>query len=162
MHVPFPTETVHRSPGVQELQWLLENLVTQTPGARRAVVVSRDGLLLLSTDPTHRDPTAAPWGAGGVRHGAEAASVISGINSLTHGASHLMNGGAVRRTAITLAHGGLLLSPLGEGALLGAHTGPECDPTAAAQQVARYAEQVARLLTPEVRRELRAAVPPVD
>lgn len=158
MHPPPPVDTAYLSPSVQELQWLLENLVVQVPGTHCAVLVSDDGLLLLTTDPAHRETPRTPWGGDGARLGAETATVVSGIDSLTRCAAGLMDGGTVRRMVVTMAYGGLLVTPVGERTLLAVHAGPACDTTAAARQMAQCAEQTARLLTPQVRRELRATV----
>ena len=159
MHPPPPVETAYHSPSAQELRWLLENLVAQVPGTRRAVLVSDDGLLLLSSDPAHQGTAPTPWGGDGARAGAETATVVSGIDALTRCAAGLMNGGPVRRLVVTMAYAGLVVTPVPERALLAVETGPGCDTAVVAQQAAVCAAHTARLLTPEVRRELRATVP---
>lgn len=47
-----PTTRTTSSTEARNLRWLLDNLVDEVPGVRSVAVVSSDGLLLLSSDPT--------------------------------------------------------------------------------------------------------------
>jgi predicted regulator of Ras-like GTPase activity (Roadblock/LC7/MglB family) len=92
----------------QSLVWLLEQLVQRTPGARHAVVLSRDGLKLC-------------WTPGlSIDHADQLSAIASGIASLSGAASvEFGNGTGQLRHAMAEFDGGLLLIiEAGEGAHL--------------------------------------------
>jgi predicted regulator of Ras-like GTPase activity (Roadblock/LC7/MglB family) len=68
--------------------WLLDNFVRTVPGTRHTLVVSADGLLMAMSD--NLDRTS----------GDQLAAIVSGMSSLTRGASRQLNGGAVRQSII--------------------------------------------------------------
>ncbi|MFG2140327.1 roadblock/LC7 domain-containing protein [Streptomyces sp. NPDC048650] len=90
------------------LDWMLENLLQKTPGARHALVLSRDGLKLCHS----KDLT--------VDQADQLAAIASGIQSLSHGASvEFGDGTGGVRQAMTEFHGGLLfIVEAGNGAHL--------------------------------------------
>ncbi|MFJ9416913.1 MULTISPECIES: roadblock/LC7 domain-containing protein [unclassified Streptomyces] len=90
------------------LDWMLENLLQKTPGARHALVLSRDGLKLCHS----KDLT--------VDQADQLAAIASGIQSLSHGASvEFGNGTGGVRQAMTEFHGGVLfIVEAGNGAHL--------------------------------------------
>ncbi|MEU9604787.1 roadblock/LC7 domain-containing protein [Streptomyces sp. NPDC048057] len=83
--------------GATGLGWLLEGLLERTPGARHALVLSRDGLKLCHT-------------AGLSEDRADQLSAISaGIQSLSHGASvEFGDGSGGVRQSMTEFYGGIL------------------------------------------------------
>ncbi|MET8758923.1 roadblock/LC7 domain-containing protein [Lentzea sp. NPDC004782] len=90
------------------LDWLLENLLARTSGARHALVLSRDGLKLCHTSALTVDRAD------------QLAVIASGIQSLSYGASVEFGdgNGGVRQSMIEF-HGGLLfIVEAGEGAHL--------------------------------------------
>ncbi|MER8000673.1 roadblock/LC7 domain-containing protein [Streptomyces sp. NPDC095613] len=91
-----------------KLNWLLENLLQRTPGARHALVLSRDGLKLCRTPELSVDQAD------------QLAAIAAGIQSLAHGASvEFGNGEGGVRSAMTEFYGGLLLIvEAGDGAHL--------------------------------------------
>lgn len=149
----------------RNLHWLLSSLVEEVPGARSVVVVSSDGLLLLSSDPvtdvnvnadvgvtaTGRRPS--PRGAG-----ADLATVVAGIGSLTLGAARLMDGGAVKQTMVAMAEGNVFVMSISDGSLLGVHTTPDCDMSVVAYHMGLFVGRAGHVLTPELRSELRASM----
>ena len=92
---------------VAEFHWLLKDFVKETAGAREAFAVSSDGLLLAAS-------------LGPDREGLDQiAAVISGLASMSRGASHVL-GLAELRTVIIESEGGyLLVARIGNGSSLG-------------------------------------------
>ena len=90
------------------LDWLLETLLARTPGARHALVLSRDGLKLCLSSGLSID------------QGDQLAAIASGIQALAHGASiEFGDGTGGVRQSMTEFHGGVLfIVEAGEGAHL--------------------------------------------
>ncbi|MFF9482849.1 roadblock/LC7 domain-containing protein [Streptomyces sp. NPDC014733] len=90
------------------LDWMLENLLQKTPGARHALVLSRDGLKLCHSPGLTVDQAD------------QLAAIASGIQSLSHGASvEFGDGTGGVRQAMTEFHGGILfIVEAGHGAHL--------------------------------------------
>ncbi|MFD7548404.1 roadblock/LC7 domain-containing protein [Streptomyces sp. NPDC059578] len=86
--------------------WLLEGLLARTPGARHALVLSRDGLKLCRTPELSVDQAD------------QLAAIAAGIHSLSHGASvEFGDGGGGVRSAMAEFHGGVLfIVEAGQGA----------------------------------------------
>ncbi|WP_066927234.1 roadblock/LC7 domain-containing protein [Streptomyces sp. NBRC 110611] len=153
----------------RNLHWLLTNLVDEVPGIRSVVVVSSDGLPLLSSDPAGPATTTAPrpatttaprpGGRSGPR-GADAdlATIVSGLASLTRGAADLMDGGTVKQTMVTMDEGSLFVVSISDGSLLGVHATPDCDMNVIAYHMALFVGRAGHVLTPELRSELRQSM----
>ncbi|MFJ5553375.1 MULTISPECIES: roadblock/LC7 domain-containing protein [unclassified Streptomyces] len=141
----------------RNLQWLLTDLVEEVPGLVSVAVVSSDGLLLLSSDPGHasaeRAETKGPRGAS-----ADLATIVSGLGSLTAGAAHLMDGGGVKQTMVSMEHGSVFVMAISDGSLLGVHATPDCDMSVVAYHMALFVGRAGHVLTPEVRSELRQSM----
>jgi len=107
-----PMNTTDRS-----LDWLLENLLEKTPGARHALVLSRDGLKLCLTSGLSVDQAD------------QLSAIASGIQSLSHGASiEFGDGSGGVRQSMTEFHGGILfIVEAGEGAHLAVVAHDEAD-----------------------------------
>lgn len=92
----------------RSLDTLLEELVAGTPGARHALVLSRDGLKLSMS------------GGLSVDRADQLAAIASGIQSLAHGASlEFGDGTGGVRQSMTEFHGGILfIVEAGDGAHL--------------------------------------------
>lgn len=101
----------------RSLDWLLENLLKKTPGARHALVLSRDGLKLCLTSGLSLDQAD------------QLAAISSGIQSLSHGASiEFGDGSGGVRQSMTEFHGGILfIVEAGEGAHLAVIAEDEAD-----------------------------------
>ncbi|MFI8102063.1 roadblock/LC7 domain-containing protein [Streptomyces sp. NPDC086023] len=141
----------------RNLQWLLTDLVEEVPGLLSVAVVSSDGLLLLSSDPgqadAERPETKGPRGAS-----ADLATIVSGLGSLTVGAAHLMDGGGVKQTMVSMEHGSVFVMAISDGSLLGVHATPDCDMSVVAYHMALFVGRAGHVLTPEVRSELRQSM----
>ncbi|MCQ0023709.1 roadblock/LC7 domain-containing protein [Streptomyces somaliensis DSM 40738] len=152
------TGTRGLSSEARNLHWLLGNLVEEVPGVRSVAVVSSDGLLLLSSDPGPTDPgtvagrtdrTRDPRGSG-----ADLATIVSGIASLTTGAARLMDGGAVRQTMVAMDRGSVFVMSISDGSLLGVYAASDCDMSVVAYHMALFVGRAGHVLTPEIRSEL--------
>ncbi|WP_055545783.1 roadblock/LC7 domain-containing protein [Streptomyces sp. NBRC 110028] len=101
----------------RSLDWLLENLLEKTPGARHALVLSRDGLKLCLTSGLSVDQAD------------QLSAIASGIQSLSHGASiEFGDGSGGVRQSMTEFHGGILfIVEAGEGAHLAVVADDEAD-----------------------------------
>lgn len=117
-----PSSTYGLSREARNLHWLLSNLVEEVPGVRSVVVVSTDGLMLLSSDARHHAATAAadPVAQDGPKgSSADLATIVSGLGSLTLGAAKLMDGGSVKQTMVAMDEGSLFVMSISDGSLLG-------------------------------------------
>ncbi|GAA1415411.1 roadblock/LC7 domain-containing protein [Kitasatospora putterlickiae] len=101
----------------RDLDWLLENLLTNTPGTRHALVLSADGLKLCHTSGLGNDQAD------------QLAAIASGLQSLAHGASiEFGDGTGGVRQSMTEFHGGVLcIVAAGEGAHLAVVTDEDAD-----------------------------------
>ncbi|MEU5521745.1 roadblock/LC7 domain-containing protein [Streptomyces sp. NPDC047860] len=142
----------------RNLHWLLTNLVEEVPGILSVAVVSSDGLLLLSSDD---DRNTEARGARSTRRSgprgsaADLATVVSGIGSLTIGATKLMDYGPVKHTMVAMDQGSLFVMSISDGSLLGVHGSEDCDMSVVAYHMALFVGRAGHVLTPELRSELR-------
>ncbi|HVV14770.1 roadblock/LC7 domain-containing protein [Amycolatopsis sp.] len=103
------------NPGVNELDWLLDDLLQQVAGADRAVVLSADGLLVgRSTNLSEED-------------GEHLSAVASAFQSLAKGTGRHFGGGQVRQTVVEMDHAFLFVTAAGYGACLALLTSEEAD-----------------------------------
>ncbi|MFI1417227.1 roadblock/LC7 domain-containing protein [Streptomyces sp. NPDC020731] len=153
--------TVGLSSEARNLHWLLSNLVEEVPGIRSVAVVSSDGLLLLSSDDSHNDGARDARSAkrtGPRGSAADLATVVSGIGSLTVGASKLMDFGPVKHTMVAMDEGSLFVMAISDGSLLGVHGSADCDMSVVAYHMALFVGRAGHVLTPELRSELRQSL----
>ncbi|MFH8365606.1 roadblock/LC7 domain-containing protein [Streptomyces sp. NPDC018031] len=154
-----PSSTYGLSNAARNLHWLLANLVEEVPGVRSVAVVSSDGLLLLSSDPERKSPAYDPTAQDGPKgSSADLATIVSGLGSLTLGASQLMDGGGVKQTMVAMEEGSLFVMSISDGSLLGVHATPDCDMTVVAYHMALFVGRAGHVLTPELRSELRKSL----
>src|SRR4051812_33225584 len=128
----------------RSLDWLLENLLKKTPGARHALVLSRDGLKLCLTSGLSLDQAD------------QLAAIASGIQSLSHGASiEFGDGSGGVRQSMTEFHGGILfIVEAGEGAHLAVIAEDEADAGAIGHNMSALVEQIGEYLRAEPRRQV--------
>ncbi|PXY31930.1 roadblock/LC7 domain-containing protein [Prauserella muralis] len=101
--------------GVNELDWLLDDLVQQVSGANRAVVLSSDGLLIgRSSNMSEED-------------GEHLSAVASAFQSLARGTGRHFGGGHVRQTVVEMDHAFLFVTAAGRGACLALLTSEDAD-----------------------------------
>jgi predicted regulator of Ras-like GTPase activity (Roadblock/LC7/MglB family) len=127
----------------RSLDWLLENLLEKTPGARHALVLSRDGLkLCLSPDLS-------------VDQADQLAAIASGIQSLSHGASiEFGDGSGGVRQSMTEFHGGILfIVEAGVGAHLAVIADEDADAGVVGHNMNELIEQIGEYLRAEPRQQ---------
>lgn len=160
--------TAHNTPSseARNLRWLLSNLVDEVPGVRSVAVVSSDGLLLLSSDPSAAEQSSSKESgkesgkesSGPKGSSADLATIVSGLASLTDGAADLMDGGQVKQTMIGMDEGSLFVMTISDGSLLGVHATPDCDMSVVAYHMALFVGRAGHVLSPELRNELRKSM----
>nr|WP_198318738.1 roadblock/LC7 domain-containing protein [Pseudofrankia inefficax] len=133
----------------RELDWLLENLLERTPGARHALVLSRDGLKLCRTAGLSVDQAD------------QLSAIASGIQSLAHGASaEFGDGTGGVRQSMTEFHGGLLfIVEAGEGAHLAVIAAEEADAGVIGHNMNELVEQIGEYLSTPARGPRSAVAP---
>ena len=100
---------------VNELDWLLDDLVSQVAGAERAVVLSADGLLIgRSSNLSEED-------------GEHLSAVASAFQSLARSTGRHFGGGQVRQTVVEMDHAFLFVTAAGRGACLALLTAEDID-----------------------------------
>jgi predicted regulator of Ras-like GTPase activity (Roadblock/LC7/MglB family) len=88
---------------VNQLDWLLDDLVSRVPDVQRAVFLSQDGLALGASKTLQRDDAE------------HLAALAAGFQSLARGAGRHFGGGEVRQTIIEMAAGFLFVMAAGQG-----------------------------------------------
>ena len=112
------------------LDWLLDDFVERVPAARRAVVLSVDGLLM-----------------GGSRGMEQAdaehmAAVAAGFASLSRSAGRHFNAGPVRQTIIEMEDAFLLVTRAGQGSCLAVLSDAASDIGMVAYEMAMLVERI--------------------
>ncbi|MFI0981177.1 roadblock/LC7 domain-containing protein [Streptomyces sp. NPDC021093] len=125
----------------EKLNWLLENLLERTPGARHALVLSRDGLKLCRTPELSVDQAD------------QLAAIAAGIQSLTHGASmEFGDGSGGVRQAMAEFYGGILfIVEAGAGAHLAVVAAEDSDVGLIGHNMSELIEQLGEHLAAEPR-----------
>jgi uncharacterized protein len=123
----------------EELSWLLERFVDRTPGAAHVVVVSADGLHLAGSQGMPRE------------RGEQLAAVVSGLASLTIGASMILGAGQVQQTLVEMANGYLLVMAIRDGAHLAVLSAAGSDLGQVGYEMALLVERVGAVLSPAAR-----------
>ncbi|WAL67890.1 roadblock/LC7 domain-containing protein [Amycolatopsis cynarae] len=118
------------------LEWLLENLVQDTPGAQHALVLSRDGLKLCHT------------GGLTVDRADQLAAIAAGVQALSHSASvEFGDGTGGVRQSMTEFHGGLLfIVEAGDGAHLAVLATDDSDVGLIGHRMDELVEQIGEFL----------------
>lgn len=129
------------------LNWLLQSLLEQTPGARHALVLSRDGLKLCWSEHLTLDRAD------------QLSAICSGIQALAQGASmEFGDGTGGVRQSMTEFHGGLLfIVEAGQGAHLAVVAGEDADPGVVGHQMTELVEQIGEHLRAEPRNRAAAS-----
>jgi uncharacterized protein len=131
----------------RDLNWLIGNFATKTPGVASAMVVSADGLPVAVSDRLDR------------ARGDQLAAIASGLASLTQGAARLLDRGRVKQTMVEMDRGLLLVMAISDGSCLAVLAASPCDVGVVAYQMAVLVTRVGEVLTPTLRAELQAALP---
>lgn len=112
------------------LDWLLDDLVSRVPEARRAVVLSVDGLLLGASSGLRQQDAE------------HLAALASGFQSLARSASRHFRSGSVRQTVIEMDSAFLFVTAAGNGACLAVLTEGDTDIGLIAYEMAMLVKRV--------------------
>lgn len=137
----MPT-TDSRPERLDSLDWLLEGLLERTPGARHALVLSRDGIGLCHTR------------ALGTDRADQLAAIAAGLQSLVQGASKQFGDGTGGvRQAMAEFHGGILfIVEAGDGAHLAVVADEDADPAVVGHNMSVLVKQIGDRLSSPPRR----------
>ncbi|MHB9858262.1 roadblock/LC7 domain-containing protein [Streptomyces sp. YIM S03343] len=129
-----------------DFTWLLNRFATETAGVVDAIAVSSDGLLIaVSQLREHADSERL-------------AAIVSGITSLAAGASGNYGLGALNKVIIDLEGGHVLVSAIGNGAVLGVVTDKEAKLGNIAYEMTLFANRAGAALNPQLVLELKNSV----
>jgi predicted regulator of Ras-like GTPase activity (Roadblock/LC7/MglB family) len=133
----------------RDLDWLLDTLTSRTPGARHALVLSRDGLKLCRTKSLTLDQAD------------QLAAIASGIQSLSYATSvEFGDGSGGVRQSMTEFHGGMLfIVDAGEGAHLAVIADEDADVGLIGHNMNELVEQLGEYLTAPPRHRDRTGQP---
>lgn len=133
-----PTPRHQGGPG-QNLSWLITDFANRVPDVAHAVVVSSDGIPVAVSDYFPADRAD------------QLSAITSGLSSLTAGASHIFEGGAVIQTVVEMQAGILIVMAISNGASLAVLAAPDCQMGLVGYEMTMLAERVGRVLTPDAR-----------
>jgi len=131
-----------------DFNWLVDNLANRTPGVAHAMVVSADGLPVAVSERLDR-PKAD-----------QLAAIACGLASLTQSGARCMGGGPVKQTVVEMNRGLLLVMAISDGSCLTVLVGSACDVGMVAYEMTLLVSRTGEVLTPSLRAELQAALPP--
>jgi predicted regulator of Ras-like GTPase activity (Roadblock/LC7/MglB family) len=131
----------------QNLNWLVTSFRTRTAGVLHATVVSSDGLLLALSEGLDRGRAD------------QLAAIASGLASLTRGAARCFEAGAVSQVMVEMQAGFLFVMAISDGSHLAVLAEKSCDIGLVGYEMALLVQRAGAVLTPELRRELQAALP---
>jgi predicted regulator of Ras-like GTPase activity (Roadblock/LC7/MglB family) len=131
----------------RDLNWLVSSFANRIPGARSAVVVTTDGLVLALSDRIARDTAD------------QLAAVTSGLASLTAGAAKCFDAGDVHQVIVEMQGGFLFVTKLGEGSALAVMCEPNCDIGLIGYEMSLLVARIGQVLTPALRAELQGTPP---
>jgi hypothetical protein len=130
------------------LHWLVGNLAKRTPGVAHAMVVSADGLPVAVSERLDRAKAN------------QLAAVASGLASLTQGGARCIDGGLVKQAVVEMDRGLLLVMAISDGSCLAVLAASSCDVGVVAYEMTMLVSRAGDVLTPSLRVELQAALPP--
>jgi predicted regulator of Ras-like GTPase activity (Roadblock/LC7/MglB family) len=91
--------------------------------------------------------------------GDQLAAIVSGMSSLTRGASRQLNGGAVRQSIVEMDNGFLFLMNVSNGSVLAAVADSNCDVGLIGYEMAMLVSRTEATLTPQLISEMRGSLP---
>jgi len=131
------------SKGASDLGWLLSNFARKTVGVQEAITVSADGFLLACSGSREQ-------------HGIEQfAAIVSGLTSLTNGASSIYGTGEVRQVIVEADRGYFFVMSIDDGSTIGVLAADNCDVGLVGYELALLIDRVGSVLTPALIDELK-------
>jgi predicted regulator of Ras-like GTPase activity (Roadblock/LC7/MglB family) len=118
-----------------QLGWLLDNLVSRVDAVRQALILSRDGLVVQTSQSLSREDAE------------HLSAIAAGVQSLARGAAQRFRGGDVRQVIIELDSAFLFITAAGKGACLAVLSSASADAGLIAYEMAMLVRQMGRHLT---------------
>ncbi len=134
------------SADADNLNWIVARFVEQVPAVRQAVVVSSDGLTIAVSANVNREAAE------------RLSAVASGMIGLAYGSAGRFGAGAVRNVIVEMERGWMFVTGIRDGSLMCVVTAEDADIGTIGYEIAVFAERAGRVLTPEVREELKSAM----
>ena len=131
-----------------DFNWLVSHFANRTPGVAHALVVSADGLPIAVSERLDR-PKAD-----------QLAAIASGLASLTQGSARCIDGGLVKQTVVEMDRGLLVVMAISDGSCLTVLAASSCEVGVVAYEMTLLVSRTGDVLTPRLRAELQAALPP--
>jgi predicted regulator of Ras-like GTPase activity (Roadblock/LC7/MglB family) len=113
----------------RDLSWLLDDLAGRVDGFQRAVILSRDGLLIAASKDLDR------------KDAEHLSAAASAVHSLASGTGDRFRAGGVRQTIVELEQGIFFVMAAGEGSCLAALCPPSADAGTIVYEMAMLAKR---------------------
>jgi predicted regulator of Ras-like GTPase activity (Roadblock/LC7/MglB family) len=118
-----------------QLSWLLDNLAGRVEHVRQAVILSRDGLVVATSQTMSRED------------GDHLSALAAGVQSLARGAGQHFSGGEVRQTIIEMESAFLFVMAAGQGTCLAVVASADANVGVMAYEMAMLVRRMGRHLT---------------
>ena len=118
-----------------QLNWLLDNLVARVEHVRQAVILSRDGLVVATSQNMARED------------GDHLSALAAGVQSLARGAGRHFAGGDVRQTIIEMDSAFLFVMAAGQGTCLAVVSSADANVGVMAYEMAMLVRRMGKYLT---------------
>jgi predicted regulator of Ras-like GTPase activity (Roadblock/LC7/MglB family) len=122
-----------------QLGWLLDNLVGSIEPVRQALILSRDGLVVATSQNMGRED------------GDHLSALAAGVQSLARGAGRHFRGGEVRQTIIEMESAFLFITAAGEGTCLAVLSSAEANVGVVAYEMAMLIRRMGKHLAADPR-----------
>ena len=139
-------DIIEISEEAKTFNWLLGSFATRTSGVQEAIVVSSDGLLMAKS--SKRDQADSD----------RLAAVVSGMTSLSAGATEWYRLGALNRVVVDMADGYLVITAISRGSALGVVASRSANLGTVAYEMTLFGTRAGVTLTPGLIAELKSAV----
>jgi len=122
-----------------QLSWLLDNLVDQVEHVQHALILSRDGLVVASSQGLSREESE------------HLSALAAGVQSLARGTGQQFRGGEVRQTIIEMEFAFLFVIAAGKGTCLAVLTSADPNVGVIAYEMAMLVRRMGKYLAAEPR-----------
>jgi len=122
-----------------QLSWLLDNLVDQVEHVQQALILSRDGLVVASSQGLSREESE------------HLSALAAGVQSLARGTGQQFRGGEVRQTIIEMEFAFLFVIAAGKGTCLAVLTSADPNVGVIAYEMAMLVRRMGKYLAAEPR-----------
>ena len=116
------------------LNWVLDEMVSRVPAVSQAVILSRDGLMVGTSQGLGRDDAE------------HLAALAAGVQSLARGAGQHFHGGEVRQTVIEMETAFLFITAAGQGSCLAVLSSSAADAGLIAYEMAVLVKRIGQHL----------------